>query len=95
MFVCVTGASGFIGSTIVKLLLEKNYFVKATVSNINEKEKYSHLLRLPGANEKLNICEANLQTKGSFDSILSGCQALFHTAYFMATKNEDGNKNRK
>ena len=88
--VCVTGASGFIGSHIVKLLLEKNIFVRATVTNINDKEKYAHLLLLPGAQENLNILEANLHVKDSFENILSDCYALFHTAFFMATKNEDG-----
>ncbi|GLT76973.1 hypothetical protein SLA2020_486040 [Shorea laevis] len=29
--VCVTGASGFIASSIVKLLLQRGYIVKATV----------------------------------------------------------------
>ena len=34
--VCVTGASGFIASWIVKMLLEKGYNVKGTVRNPGE-----------------------------------------------------------
>ena len=31
--VCVTGAGGFLASWMVKLLLERGYFVKGTVRN--------------------------------------------------------------
>ena len=34
--VCVTGASGFIASWLVKLLLEKGYTVKGTIRNPGE-----------------------------------------------------------
>lgn len=33
--VCVTGASGFIASWLVKLLLERGYFVNATVRDLS------------------------------------------------------------
>lgn len=39
--VCVTGASGFIASWIVKLLLERNYTVKASV---RDPSQYFYLL---------------------------------------------------
>lgn len=34
--VCVTGASGFIASWLVKLLLQRSYTVKATVRDLSQ-----------------------------------------------------------
>ncbi|KAK4411087.1 Tetraketide alpha-pyrone reductase 1 [Sesamum angolense] len=65
--VCVTGASGYIASWLVKLLLLRGYTVKATVRNLR-------------AEERLHLCEANLLEEGSFDSAVDGCEGVFHTA---------------
>lgn len=78
--VCVTGASGFIASWLVKLLLEQGYTVKATVRNPNDPKKSGHLLGLNGAKEKLHLFEADLLDEGSFDSVVDGCEGVFHTA---------------
>ncbi|CAF2056658.1 unnamed protein product [Brassica oleracea] len=65
--VCVTGASGYFASWIVKLLLLCGYTVKASVRN-------------PSAKERLQLFKANLLEEGSFDSAIDGCQGVFHTA---------------
>nr|AUI41114.1 4-hydroxyphenylacetaldehyde reductase 2 [Rhodiola rosea] len=78
--VCVTGASGYIASWIVKLLLQRGYTVNATVRSINDTKKVAHLLALDGAKERLNLFEADLIKEGSFDSAIQGCQGVFHTA---------------
>ncbi|KAG0568141.1 hypothetical protein KC19_7G189600 [Ceratodon purpureus] len=75
--VCVTGASGFIASWVVKLLLERGYIVRGTVRN---PEKSKHLLELPGAGERLKLVEADLLKPGAFDSAVQGCDGVFHTA---------------
>jgi nucleoside-diphosphate-sugar epimerase len=75
--VCVTGASGFIASWLVKTLLERGYHVKGTVRN---PEKAKFLMELPGASESLELVAADLLEPGSFDSILQGCDGVFHTA---------------
>lgn len=78
--VCVTGASGYIASWLVKLLLLDGYTVKGTVRNINDTSRFAHLEALEGAKERLHIFEANLVDDGSFDSIINGCDGVFHTA---------------
>ncbi|XP_054799886.1 phenylacetaldehyde reductase-like [Prosopis cineraria] len=78
--VCVTGASGFIASWLVKLLLLRGYSVRATVRDPNDPSKTEHLLKLEGAKERLNLIKANLLEEGSFDSAVEGCHGVFHTA---------------
>ncbi|GLT66314.1 hypothetical protein SLA2020_386840 [Shorea laevis] len=78
--VCVTGASGFIASWLVKLLLQRGYTVKATVRDPNDPKKTEHLLALDGAKERLHLFKAELCDEGSFDSVVDGCEGVFHTA---------------
>ncbi|KAJ9685241.1 hypothetical protein PVL29_017318 [Vitis rotundifolia] len=78
--VCVTGAAGFIASWLVKLLLLRGYTVKATLRNPDDPTKTEHLLALEGAKERLHLFKADLLEEGSFDSIVEGCEGIFHTA---------------
>ncbi|CAL9004187.1 unnamed protein product [Prunus brigantina] len=78
--VCVTGASGFIASWLVKLLLQRGYIVKATVRDPNDPKKTEHLLTLDGAKERLHLFQADLLVEGSFDLAVDGCEGVFHTA---------------
>ncbi|KAH6761756.1 Rossmann-fold superfamily protein [Perilla frutescens var. hirtella] len=67
--VCVTGASGYIASWLVKLLLRRG-----------DPSKVEHLKALEGAKERLHLFEANLVEEGSFDRVIDGCDGVFHTA---------------
>ncbi|KAL4586259.1 hypothetical protein LXL04_010894 [Taraxacum kok-saghyz] len=78
--VCVTGASGYIASWLVKLLLQRGYTVHATVRSLDDPKKTQHLRALDGAKERLLLFEANLTEEGSFDSAVNGCQCVFHMA---------------
>ncbi|KAI9078272.1 hypothetical protein K1719_039774 [Acacia pycnantha] len=78
--VCVTGASGFIASWLVKLLLLRGYSVRGTVRDPNDSSKTEHLLKLEGAKERLSLFKANLLEEGSFESAIEGCDGVFHTA---------------
>ncbi|KAJ9563918.1 hypothetical protein OSB04_009078 [Centaurea solstitialis] len=78
--VCVTGASGYIASWLVKILLDRGYSVHATVRSLDDPKKTEHLLALDGAKERLSLFEANLTEEGSFESAVNGCECLFHTA---------------
>ncbi|KAF5773224.1 putative cinnamyl-alcohol dehydrogenase [Helianthus annuus] len=94
--VCVTGASGFVASNLVKLLLEQGYSVKASVRSpsrsasscrsvldsicVDNPAKTEHLLKLDGAKERLHLFKADLLEEGSFDAAVNGCDGVFHTA---------------
>ena len=43
-------------------------------------EKSKHLLALDGASDRLQLVAADILTPGVFDSILEGCDGVFHTA---------------
>ncbi|KAM0948815.1 putative cinnamyl-alcohol dehydrogenase [Dioscorea sansibarensis] len=85
--VCVTGASGYIASWLVKLLLDRGYTVKATVRDLGDPKKTEHLCALDGASERLQLFKANLLEEGSFDAAVDGCECVFHTAspFYYAT----------
>ncbi|PRP83489.1 hypothetical protein PROFUN_04363 [Planoprotostelium fungivorum] len=89
--VCVTGASGFVASHLVALLLREGYRVRATVRSIKDAKKTAHLRRLPGASERLELVECDLMKEGSFDRAVLQCSGVFHTAspFFFAKGNED------
>jgi len=78
--VLVTGASGYIASWLVKLLLDRGYGVRATVRDLGNPEKTKHLCALEGANERLQLVKANLLDEGTFDAAVDGCEGVFHTA---------------
>lgn len=87
--VCVTGASGFLGSYVVKLLLErKTYFIHATVRDPSNISKVQHLLDLPGASARLKLFRADLLEPRSFDEAMAACVGVFHTASPFFLKNQ-------
>lgn len=79
--VLVTGASGFIASWIVKLLLEEGLTVHATVRDASRTDKVAHLSAIaeqaPGA---LRFFEADLLEEGTFKEAMQGCGLVLHTA---------------
>ncbi|XP_019074508.1 tetraketide alpha-pyrone reductase 1 isoform X2 [Vitis vinifera] len=80
MVVCVTGASGFLASWLVKRLLLSGYHVTGTVRDPGNDKKLAHLWRLEGARERLTLVRADLMEEGSFDKAIMGCHGVFHTA---------------
>ena len=75
--VCVTGATGFVASWLVKQLLERGITVRGTVRRVASAD---HLRALPGAAERLELLEADLTLPGSFEPAVRGCAVVFHTA---------------
>lgn len=78
--ICVTGASGFIASYLIRELLDCGYNVRGTVHGLTEGNKYEYLTSLPGAAERLELMQAELLTEGSYDEAIAGCEYIMHTA---------------
>jgi dihydroflavonol-4-reductase len=78
--VCVTGASGFVASQLVALLLEKGHRVRGTIRSAKRQEALARVLALPGAAERLEIVEADLLDPPSLERAVAGCEIVMHTA---------------
>ncbi|XBH98124.1 hypothetical protein VPH35_127685 [Triticum aestivum] len=78
--VCVTGATGFVGSWLVRKLLDAGYTVHATMRGTGDEEKVGRLRRLvvPGG--------ADLYDPATFAPAIAGCQSVF----LIATPFADG-----
>ncbi|KAK4752869.1 hypothetical protein SAY87_021667 [Trapa incisa] len=86
---CVTGANGYIGSWLVKSLLQRGYMVHATV---RDSARSDSLQSLGKPHEpRLRIFQADLLDEGSFDEAIDGCDGVFHVAAMMRfSTTEDG-----
>ncbi|KAG0475381.1 hypothetical protein HPP92_015067 [Vanilla planifolia] len=78
--VCVTGGSGFIGSWLVRILLDRGYFVNATVQNLQDEGETKHLKALEGAEARLRLVQMNLLDSDSIAAAVSGAAGVFHLA---------------
>mmetsp|Transcript_52514 Transcript_52514/g.168381 ORF Transcript_52514/g.168381 Transcript_52514/m.168381 type:complete len:374 (+) Transcript_52514:16-1137(+) len=84
--VAVTGAAGFIGSHVVKNLVEHGYTVRACVRDKSRTDKTAHLLAMNGYGlGSVEIVEADMLNKGSYDAAFTGCAGVFHVAADLGT----------
>ncbi|KAL3536723.1 hypothetical protein ACH5RR_000089 [Cinchona calisaya] len=78
--VCVTGAAGYLGSSLVHKLLEKGYTVHATLRNLGDATKVELLKSLPFADTRLVLFQADTYNPDEFAQAIQGCQVVFHLA---------------
>ena len=73
---CVIGASGLVGSHIVKAALGKGYRVNGTMRNMNDLESISYLKKLKNS-DNLTLFSADMRNPNDLDKPLSGTDAVF------------------
>src|SRR5213080_2100208 len=72
--VAVTGAAGFLGGWVVRLLLDKGYRVRACVRSVDDAARTGFLRAMPGfASGRLTLHAADLDRESCFDDIFAGC----------------------
>lgn len=72
-------ASGYIGSWIVRDLVQHGYQVRACVRNPDLPEKVEHLLALRElGNGDVSLTTADLRDEGSYDDAFAGCAGVIH-----------------
>ena len=88
--VCVTGASGYIGSHVIRCLLEKGYTVRGTVRDPNDKEKTAHLLEIAnGQPGTLELVAADLMQPDTLEPAFAGCTWICHIASAVRLRADD------
>jgi dihydroflavonol-4-reductase len=81
--VLLTGSTGFVGSHVMKLLIEKGYNVRAAIRSTKDHAKYDYLYEVCGDHDRTRIqfVEAELESKPeAWDAAAEGCSACIHCA---------------
>lgn len=91
--VLITGGTGYIGAWTVKYALEKGYNVRLSVRDKKQTAKYEFLQKIAEKSAgNLEIFEANLLQKGSFDAAAEGADWIFHLASPFTLRFKDAQK---
>ena len=79
--VMVSGATGYMASWIVKMLLDDGISVNATVRDPEDGARVGHLKSISEkAQAELKLFRADLLEPGSFDDVAEDCELIIHTA---------------
>ena len=87
--ICVVGASGLVGSSIVRCALEKGYNVNGTLRDVNITKKTKYLYNLVNGN-KLKLYSAHMKNELDFLHPLEGVDAVFIACLIPVYKGSDG-----
>jgi nucleoside-diphosphate-sugar epimerase len=91
--IMVTGGTGYVGSWIVKKLLEAGHTVRMTVRDKSRTSKYAVLQKIADQSSgSLEFWEADLLVPGSFDAAAKGSDAIMHVASPFKIKVSDPQK---
>ncbi|MEK6247200.1 MAG: NAD-dependent epimerase/dehydratase family protein [Planctomycetales bacterium] len=77
--ISVAGASGLVGSNIVKAALDRGYTVRGTLRDKDARNKAPYLKAIGGASERLSLFSADMADEQSFDDALAGVDCVFIT----------------
>lgn len=88
--IAVTGAAGFIGGWVTRLLLDKGYRVRACVRDPDDGKKTDFLKAMPGyASGRMTLHAADLDNDGCFDEIFKGCHGVCHVSHVSTYDDQD------
>ncbi len=88
--ICVAGASGLVGSNIVRAGLERGYTVHGTLRDRNAPGKAPFLNALPDASAKLQLFSADMAEEQAFDPALVGADCVFIACLIPTYAGPDG-----
>lgn len=89
-YVLVTGASGFLATSVIRRLLDRKYRVKGTVRSLNNEAVVGPLKKLFPS---LELVEADLLGgSAAFEKAMEGCTYVMHTASPFKLKIADAQK---
>ena len=78
--ILVTGATGYLASNLIKLLLEKNYKVRGTVRSLSKKKHLPIYNLVPSKKKNLSFVEANLNNPEQWNEATKGVDWIAHLA---------------
>ena len=93
--VCIVGASGLLGSNVLKEALARGYKVNGTVRDVNAPDKATFLNALPNADQNLRLFESEMADAESFDNALSNVDCVFIACLIPVYKGPTGKPARE
>ncbi len=79
--VLVTGATGFVATHCIKVLLERGYRVRGSVRKLEGGDRVARVMREHvGSAEGLEFAQAELTSEAGWSRAVDGCQVVLHVA---------------
>ena len=73
----IIGGAGFIGSFVTRAFLEQGHAVRASVTDIGQRDRFAHLEALDGA-DRLEVVPLNAMDPEGVRGFLRGCDIVIH-----------------